>query len=157
MSEKGTISNNRPKPTALRVIQGNPGKRPLNPDEPRPKLGIPSCPKFLNRPAKTEWKRVTPMLAEIGLLSHIDRAALTAYCQAWGRWVEAEQMLAKVGTLVKSPNGYPMPHPLLSIANKAMRQMHSLLLEFGMSPSARSRIKAGTKAEADPFEDLLAG
>jgi P27 family predicted phage terminase small subunit len=148
---------NPPKPTRLRVITGNPSRRPLNQDEPRPKLGIPPCPKFLNKPARAEWKRITPLLLEVGLLSQIDRAALTAYCQAWGRWADAEQMLSKVGTLVKSPNGYPMPHPYLAIANKAMRQMHSLLLEFGMSPSARSRIKAGEPQKADPFEDLLTG
>lgn len=151
------ISNNRPKPTKLRIIQGNPGKRPLNENEPQPKLGIPPCPNFLTKPARAEWKRITPLLAEVGLLTHIDRAALAAYCQAWGRWVETEQLLRKTGTLVKSPNGYPMPHPLLAIANKAMMQMRSLLLEFGMSPSARSRMKAGMPQERDPFEDLLAG
>jgi P27 family predicted phage terminase small subunit len=50
-----------------------------------------------------------------------------------------------------------MPHPLLAIANKAMRQMHSLLAEFGMTPSARSRIKTGSPEMADPFDDLLSG
>jgi P27 family predicted phage terminase small subunit len=151
------IPNNRPKPTALRVIQGNPGRRPYNEKEPKPRLGIPPCPKFLNKAARAEWRRVTPLLHEVGLLAQIDRAALAAYCQAWGRWVETEQLLSKTGTLVKSPNGYPMPHPLLAIANKAMMQMRALLLEFGMSPSSRSRLTSGEPNKIDPFDELLTG
>lgn len=148
---------NPPKPTVLKLIQGNPGKRAINRREPQPRAGIPPCPKHLSRPARVEWKRVAEQLAEIGLLTQIDRAALAAYCQAWGRWVESEEKLAQAGTIIKSPNGYPMPSPYLTVANKAMRQMHSLLNEFGMTPSSRSRLKAGMPQEADPFDDLLNG
>ena len=150
---------NRPKPTHLKIIQGNPGKRPINKREPKPKLGIPPCPEHLGDEARKEWHRSAQLLAEVGLLSQIDRAALAAYCVAWGRWVEAEEQLRKTGLLVKtkSPNGFPIQSPFLAIANKAMRQMHSLLAEFGMTPSARSRFKTGSPDSKDPFDDLLNG
>jgi P27 family predicted phage terminase small subunit len=57
---------------------------------------------------------------------------------------------------IRSPNDYPMQNPWLPIANKAMRQMHSFLAEFGMTPSARARVAAGElPAAPDPFDDLL--
>jgi phage terminase small subunit len=67
--------------------------------------------------------------------------------------------LAKHGTLlIRSPNNYPIPSPYLGIANRAMRQMHGLLTEFGMTPSARSRVPAGAPpSAADPFDALLDG
>jgi P27 family predicted phage terminase small subunit len=147
------------KPTVLKLIQGNPGRRPLNKDEPKPEPAIPSCPRHLNPMAKLEWRRVSKLLHEVGLLSEIDRAALAMYCQCWGRWVEAERELEKSGPLVKTRNSnYPIVNPYLSIANKAMRQMASILAEFGMTPASRSRIKAGVPStERDPFQELLDG
>jgi P27 family predicted phage terminase small subunit len=104
----------------------------------------------------TEWRRIAPLLAETGLLTAIDRAALAGYCQAYGRWVEAERALETHGTLVRSASGFPVVSPYLRIADRAMRQMHSLLVEFGMTPSARSRIKAGEPPQGtDPFDELL--
>lgn len=84
-----------------------------------------------------------------------DRAALAAYCQAWGRWVEAEQQLAQHGTIVKSPNGFPIQNPYLAVANKALQQMHKLLVEFGLTPSARSRVKPTESPQSAASDDLL--
>jgi P27 family predicted phage terminase small subunit len=145
------------KPTRLRLIQGNPSKRPLNKREPQPKVGVPPCPKHLDAEAKREWIRMSRQLEPLGLLTVIDRAALAAYCQAWSRWVEAETLVSEHGLILTSPNGYPMPSPYVTVANKAMRAMHSLLVEFGMTPSSRSRIKVGEPAKVDPFDDLLTG
>jgi P27 family predicted phage terminase small subunit len=73
-------------------------------------------------------------------MTDIDGAALAAYCQAWARWVEAEENLVKYGVVIKAPSGFPIQSPYLAIANKAMDQMTRLLVEFGMSPSSRSRV-----------------
>lgn len=101
---------------------------------------IPEKPAHLSDAAAAEWDVVAPQLLEAGLLSTIDRTALAAYCQAYGRWVEAEVALKTHGTLVKSPSGFPMVSPYLTVANKAMEQMTKMLIEFGMSPSSRSRV-----------------
>ena len=34
----------RPVPTCMKLLTGNPGKRPLNANEPQPKPEIPECP-----------------------------------------------------------------------------------------------------------------
>ncbi len=145
----------KPKPTRLKLVEGNPGKRPLNRHEPRPAPAIPTCPAHLNPSAKAEWKRLACELQALGILSHLDRAVLAAYCQAWGRWVEAEEALKKHGVVVRSPNGFPVQSPYLAIANKALEQMRSMLTEFGMSPSSRSRVSAEPLRGPSPFDEFL--
>jgi P27 family predicted phage terminase small subunit len=153
------MAGRRPKPTRLKLITGNPGRRPLYKREPKPRLAIPSAPRHLNPAARAEWKRISRQLYDLGLLTQIDRAALAMYCQAYGRWVFAEQKLKdEKMLLVKSPTDAPMQNPWLGIANRSMRQMQSLLSEFGLSPSSRSRIVTGEPPAArDPFDVLLDG
>lgn len=147
-----------PTPTALRLLRGNPGKRPLPENEPQPQKGVPYCPRHIQGEARKEWRRVSRELSECGLLTMIDRAALATYCQAWGRWVEAEDELRKNGVLLKSPGGILRPSPMLLIANHAMDQMRALLPEFGMTPAARTRIQVKVqKDEEDPLDALREG
>jgi len=62
----------------------------------------------------------------MGLISDLDRAAFAAYCQAWGRWVEAEEALKTYGLMLKSPSGFPVQSPYLAVADRALEQMRSL-------------------------------
>src|SRR5438045_983630 len=96
----------KPTPTRLRLVKGNASHRPI-PQEPSVPAAIPERPAHLSEVAAKEWEAVAPVLEAAGLLSVIDRAALAAYCQAWGRWVEAEEAIKTHGMLVKSPNGFP--------------------------------------------------
>ena len=58
-----------PKPTALKLIAGNPGKRALNlSDGVNPRIEIPAPPKHLGKSAVKEWRRITPILEELGLV-----------------------------------------------------------------------------------------
>jgi P27 family predicted phage terminase small subunit len=148
----------RPKPTALKVLAGNPGNRPMNANEPRPRAVLPKCPPVLQGEAKAEWRRMARKLHDLGLLSEIDGAALTTYCLTWARLVDAEQKLRQHGTVVISPNGFPVQSPYLSVATKATEQLVRILVEFGMTPSSRSRIHVpdrpgarGTDAEYERF------
>jgi P27 family predicted phage terminase small subunit len=141
----------------LKVLAGNPGKRPLNEREPAAPQGVPERPEWLDAEAQAEWDRVTVELQEMGLLSRTDRAALTAYCTAWSRWVEAEAQVKKYGTVVKSPEkGFPMKSPYLSIADQALETMRKLMVEFGLTPSSRSRIRLPSGGdEADELDRFL--
>jgi P27 family predicted phage terminase small subunit len=96
--------------------------------------------------AQAEWHRLAQVLNDMGVLTIVDRAALAAYCQSYGRWVEAEEKLAESPMLFKTPSGYPQQSPWLSIANKQMELMARYMAELGLTPAARSRIVA----RADP-------
>src|SRR3979409_359558 len=106
----------RPKPTRLKTLAGNPGKRPLNEDEPRPEAAIPDCPAELRPMARKEWERLIVELCALRLLTHLDRAALAAYCGAYALWAEATEAIQKYGSLIKSPTGFPIQSPYLALA-----------------------------------------
>ena len=67
----------KPKATALKRLEGNPGNRPLNDREPQPPASQPSCPAHLSATAKAEWKRLAQTLNRIGILTQIDQCTLT--------------------------------------------------------------------------------
>ncbi len=77
------MAGRKPKPTALKKLEGNPGKRKLNTKEPVPGKGMPDCPKWLLPEAKEEWKRLCQKLSEMGVLTEVDMAAFAAYCQRY--------------------------------------------------------------------------
>lgn len=147
----------KPIPTAIKVLEGNPGKRKLNEYEPKPEKKAPKCPIWLDPEAKKEWKRTAQKLEELGILTEVDMAAFAGYCQAYARWKEAEEFITKHGTIVKTPSGYWQQVPQVSIAQTYLKIMNRFCEQFGLTPSSRSRISADSKAVEtdDPMELLL--
>ena len=129
-----------PKPTALRRRDGNPGKRGYNALEPVPPDGLPSCPDHLGDVARDEWDRIAGVLHDMGVVTTVDRAVLAAYCQCYGRWVEAEERLRDTPLLLKTPSGYVQQSPWLSVANKQLELMGRYMAELGITPASRSRV-----------------
>ena len=139
-----------PKPIALRVLEGNPSKRPMNRNEPKPRPGRPSCPRWLHPEAKREWRRVVPELERLGLLTVVDRAALSTYCQAWARYVEAEAELTKYGGVLGSQkSSYIQVSPYSTISRQNTQIVRAFCAEFGLTPSSRGRLTVG---KLDPDE-----
>lgn len=118
--------------------------------EPRPRPGAPTCPRWLPREAKAEWRRIVPELARLGLLSIVDRAALVVYVQAWSDLVSSRAVLAREGSVFKTKTGYLGPRPEVAIANKAARTIMQSCALFGLSPSDRGRMSV---KEPDNFDD----
>ncbi len=119
-------------------------------------MRLPSPPAHLSKEARKEWRRSGQLLLETGLITDLDRAAFAAYCQAWGRWVEAEEALRQYGMMLRGPNNTPVRSPYLQVANQALDQLRGLLSDFGMSPASRSRVSASPLApEDDEFEQFL--
>lgn len=147
----------KPKPTILKIREGNPGCRPLNDREPIPPAGAPEPPEWLDELAMKEWDRITPVLADMELLTPADHAALEAYCTVYSRWARCEQQVQQTGTIIKALNGRPMKNPYLLVANEAFEMMRKLIIEFGLTPSSRSRIKLGEHAGFDEFDAFLKG
>ncbi len=145
----------KPKPTKLKKLAGNPGKRKLNLHEARLPRSIPDCPKHLVAEARREWKRMAQLLFDAGLLSQIDRAALAAYCQAWGRWVKAEQELTKHGSVTLTVHGTYKQSPYVVVARDAMEEVRKFAIEFGMTPSSRSRVSAVETEQMSLAEELF--
>lgn len=142
----------KPVPTAMKIAMGNPGKRPLNAREPKPITAIPTCPAHLLPTAKAEWKRLAHYLQKLGIISQLDRAAFAAYCQAYGRWVEAEKKLKETPPLLRTPAGYVQASPWLAISNKNLELMHKFIGELGLSPVSRTRVQTTVHLGPKPWE-----
>ena len=149
-----------PKPTALKLLEGNAGKRSLDlAAGVNPRIEVPSPPKHLGTEARKEWKRITPLLEELGLISGLDRAALALYCQAAGRLAELEtafngKVAAKVAegmdyadavyemSYATTPSGYAQQSVIVQLIGKHREQLNRYLMHFGLSPAARGRVQA---------------
>jgi len=117
---------------------------------PAPPDALPRCPAHLSPVARKEWRRLAKPLHDMGILTIADRGAFAAYCQAWARWVEAEEQLGKTPALLKTPSGYVQQSPWLSVANKQLELMGRYMAELGITPASRSRVAsiASTRDEA---------
>lgn len=148
----------KPKPTALKILEGNPGKRPLNKGEVCP-TGAAVCPDWLEDEAKAEWERMSKALEDMGMLTSMDMVAFAGYCQAYARWKEAEEFLTQHGSIVRTPNGYLQQVPQVSIAQTNLKIVLKFCEQFGLTPSSRSRIVAdkSTDETTDEMEKLLRG
>ena len=146
------IRGRRPKPTRLKVLTGNPGKRPLNESEPRPEVEIPDCPPELGPVAKREWERLVGDLSKLKLLTNLDRAALAAYCGAYALWADATEQIQKYGAMIKSPTGYPVQSPYIAIANRQAEIMLRIAAEFGFTPASRTRIATPSSDQPTLFD-----
>ena len=76
------MAGRKPKPTAIKKLEGNPGKRKLNTKEPIPAKGMPECPDWRLLEAKKEWERLCDLMNQMGVLTEVDMAAFAAYCQS---------------------------------------------------------------------------
>ena len=90
-------------------------------------------------------------------MTELDDMALSMLCQGWHEYLEATDQVRKSGILVKSPNGFPVLNPYLTVANQALKKVRSLLAEFGMTPGSRSRIQAAAAGDDtdDEWTNLL--
>ncbi len=155
----------RPKPTELKVIDGNPGKRRL-PKQSAADGIEPEPPVELDDLARAEWDYIVPLLKAAGVLSSLDRAALAVYCAAFGRWRRAELLIKAAaeqsphqgGLLTKAGTGAIKPHPLVAISAAAARDVVRLAAEFGLSPVARSRLRLDpNKPPGGKFTGMIGG
>lgn len=149
------MSGPPPKPTRLKLLQGNPGRRPLSDNEPQPEIGRPTRPHWLLPEAKREWSRIVPELVRLGLLAKIDRAMLSMWCQCWGMYVEAVRDIREHGTAFRTDKGYEGQRPSVAVMNKMIERMTALSARFGMTPSDRSRISVPQSEDKDEFAEFI--
>ncbi len=128
-----------PKPAHIKALEGNPGKRLLNKRPPRPRPTRPSCPDWLAAEAKAEWKRLAPELERLGLLTVLDRAAFSCYCQSFAHWVQAQRVLREHGMIYVTASGRVRERPEVAIAESSLKLMRAFAVEFGLTPNSRSR------------------
>lgn len=157
------------RPSKLRLIEGNPGHRPIPEGEPEFRLAddVPTPPPFLDAYAREEWDRVSPELYAAGLITLVDTGPLAAYCEAYSTWRAAVvelQNQAKVndktlagGALIKTKGGNIIQNPLRGVANTARAAMVRIAAEFGLTPASRANLEGSKRGDEDPLESKYFG
>lgn len=170
----------RPKPTQLKLVTGNPGNRPLNTKEPAPKTGIPRMPSHLTPTGKAAWKKLCKILGDMGVLTLADGLALERLCDVYAEILDLQKEIKKNGRTYESlrpmddiptPNhdegtSGPVameqylikPNPAVAMLADADRRFKAYLVEFGLTPAARSKIQISSgdgKKKENPIDSYF--
>lgn len=147
----------KPKPTHLKLVEGNAGKRALNKSEPVPQGNLDEPPDWLTEDQKSGWEYAIKH-APLGLLKLLDRSALTVWVVAEDMHRQATIAVGKFGLITKSPNkGEPMQNPYLPIINRQAQIMMKAASELGFTPSSRSRVEVSGGEIEDPADRFFTG
>lgn len=132
-----------PKPTALKKLQGNPGKRALNKSEPQPPSGhrTPNAPEWLSDAAKVVWRNNARSLWQLKLLTDLDLLAFGAFCEWMALFLKAKKNVGAGSDVQVTENGYRQQDPWVGIMNTSWSHAMRIMGHFGMMPSDRSRLK----------------
>ena len=164
------MAGRRPKPTVLKLVTGNPGKRAINKREPKPRREIPSCPAHLSDSAKVAWGRLCVILDRMGVLTEADSLALERLCDCYTEILECREIVARDGrtyssittkttseegeeTTTEEVKSLLKANPAVAMLADADRRFKSYLVEFGLTPAARTKVK--TEPDGDEKKDPL--
>ena len=129
-----------PKPTMLKILQGNPGKRDLNKREPQPEcVENPPPPAHMLALAKEKWRELAPQLSRLRLLTKVDLDLLENYCDAYAKKRAADEFLKKHG--VSYGKKVRRQYPQVAVSERCGALMMAIGDRLGLNPSARSRIQ----------------
>jgi P27 family predicted phage terminase small subunit len=146
-----------PRPTQLRLIEGNPSKRPINANEPKAPVKVPPCPRQLSPGAKKVFRKLGKHFATLGIVAEIDEAALAILAESYASWLALIEQSRELGTIIKV-NGAPVANPLLTRADREAEKVRKMLAEFGGTPAGRARLSvmgSSVPGEADDLSEFL--
>ena len=147
-------------PRVLKLIRGNPGKRPINEKEPKPKPGIPDCTDCLDNQAKIIWVKLIPKVERIGVMTEVDEGPFAAYCESYSLLISAKKQLKKM-TLRTVDKRKIKLNPifvfLMRVARDAKRDLVRIAGEFGFTASSRTRIVVESPGDDDEKEKEFFG
>lgn len=154
------MAGRRPKPTRLKVVTGNPGKRKLNDQEPKPPREVPSPPEHLTDLGKVAWVRVSQILDSMGVLTIADTLALERLCSLYAQILRLEERIRSEGDtyMAQTQTGGVLKkaNPAVAMLADADRRFKGYLIEFGLTPAARTKVKVdGGEEKEDPLSQFF--
>lgn len=109
------------------------------------------------------------VLDRMGVLSEADGAALERLCDCYAEILECRELIAAGGRTYHSESravdedGKSVvkhlikAHPAVAMLADADRRFKGYLIEFGLTPSARSKVQAvGDEDKKDPLQEYFA-
>lgn len=146
-------------PTHLALVKGNPSKRAINKNEPKPPAGVPPVPKHFDKQEKYWFRRIGEELDCMGVISTLDGMALELLIGAYVEWRTHRDYLDQEGetytTKTALGDSLIKAHPRVAMMADAWKRLRGMMAEFGMTPASRSKVNAGGDKEADLLEEFL--
>ncbi len=146
-------------PTHLRLVRGNPSKRPINNNEPKPPKGVPPVPKHFDKQGKYWFKRMAEELDAIGVISQLDGRALELLVEAYTEYRHHCDTLEVEGytyrTETQTGDVMIKAHPAAIMKADAWKRLRAMLSEFGMTPASRSKVSTKTPGEVDLIAEFM--
>jgi P27 family predicted phage terminase small subunit len=153
----------KPKPTHLKVIAGNPGKRPLG-NEPKPPVGLPDPPEGMDEATKAVWLKLAAELESVGIATTVDALAFEMMVRSYADMQAAALKVASLGPvwMERAEETGKIPKfvysPYWVVQNKEWKKLVQMLTEFGMTPSSRTRLAASKiPSDDDDLESFKVG
>ena len=151
------IKGRKPKPTNLKLLQGNAGKRPLNKADLEVEVldDVPDCPEWLGEHAKAIWGNVAGWLVGSKILAQSDVHNLEAFCSAYQNYRDASQHIKENGLVITNQSGEMKKNPACTVVAESLRQMNVYGASLGLDPASRTRLSTSSESEENPFANLL--
>lgn len=144
----------KPKPSYLRLLDGNAGKRALNAEEPKPAHALADPPESLSDRQKDIWRRALAQ-APPQMLTTLDASVFTVWVVACDFHDQANTMVTKHGVFMKTKKtGTPIQCPWMAVVNRQALIMMKAAAEMGFTPTARSRVKIENATPSGTFAEL---
>ena len=137
----------KPLSAAEKLRRGNPGKRPVIDNAPKPQAYDGEIPYWLTENAKQIWAEYVDSLLNNGYLSDVDVPIFGMWCEAFARYLWLTHQLDQLDQEITiSPTGIVRPHPYLAQRTQAAKELVKITSEIGMSPTSRTKVnKVGEK------------
>jgi P27 family predicted phage terminase small subunit len=127
------------------------------PPPPDPPIGRPTAPARLKGAARAEWTLMVDRLELAKTLSVVDDAVLYRYCRLHARAERLERQIAGLRSLFYRDHlGNPKVHPGVAQLRSYDQALRGYLVEFGMTPAARTRVHPSVPVET-PVASKWAG
>ncbi len=105
--------------------------------------------------ASGEWRRLVPLLNQLGHVCSLNEHLLVGYCQSFAVARRAFRELRRGDLLVEGSTGNAAANPLIAIMHQAQDRMLKAGKEMGMSPAMLQSIRAVARAEPGKKEEDL--
>lgn len=147
------LDGRKPLPTELHLLHGNPGKRRRNPSVKAPVSSGKVPGEVGGKTARKTWRRLAPVLSNLGILTELDELALGLLCDAVQDY-EAAKLDVEAMRSADLQDDRKVKSAQVE-KREQRKAVMSMLAEFGLTPASRTRLIVPKGGGTDPLAEFL--
>ena len=144
-----------PRPTALRLLNGETRPSRINQAEPLPPDAELEPPEWLGSGGRQEWDRIVGDLTHMRVGRRIDSTALGVLAELTAQFALAARLVDQDGVLIKDKDGNPRRNPAALMARGLADEIRLMSREFGLTPASRASLTTSTMPAWSHADRLL--